>query len=101
MNMSDVNIGYDGLQRSASQLRAGQEEITQRLTSMKTMIDQLVAAEFSTRQASGRFQESYQQWTKGAQDMMAGLDGMATFLRDVAAKHQDLDNQLGGSLHGR
>ncbi|MET7750611.1 WXG100 family type VII secretion target [Micromonospora sp. NPDC005367] len=96
--MTDVNVGYDGLQRAASQLRSGQTEMTQRLHALKSMIDQLVGSEFRTQLASGRFQDSYQQWSTGAQNMIDGLEGMSTFLNDVVREYQDLDNRLAGGL---
>lgn len=94
----DVNIGYDGLQRAAAQLTTGQAEINDRLQALKSMIDQLVTGEFRTQLASGRFQDAYQQWTSGAQDMISGLEGMATFLNDVMREHQDLDTRLAGGF---
>lgn len=94
--MVDVNIGYDGLQRAAGQLQSGYSEMTDRLQQLKAMIDQLVASEFRTQLASGRFQESYQQWSTGAQNMISGLEGMAGFLGDVVREYQDLDNRLAG-----
>lgn len=96
--MTDVNVGYDGLQRAAAQLRTGQAEMTQRLQALKSMIDQLVGSEFRTQLASGRFQDSYQQWSTGAQNMIDGLEGMSTFLNDVVREYQDLDNRLAGGL---
>ncbi|MEV0701961.1 WXG100 family type VII secretion target [Saccharopolyspora sp. NPDC050389] len=95
--MADVNIGYDGLQRAATQLKSGQAEMNDKLQALKSMIDQLVGSEFRTQLASGRFQESYQQWTTGAQNMLSGLEGMAGFLGDVVREHQDLDTRLAGS----
>ncbi|MFG1779622.1 WXG100 family type VII secretion target [Micromonospora sp. NPDC049051] len=96
--MVDVNIGYDGLQRAAGQLRTGQTEMTQRLQTMKSMIDQLVTSEFRTQLASSRFQDSYQQWSTGAQNMIDGLEGMAAFLNDTIREYQDLDNRLAGGI---
>jgi WXG100 family type VII secretion target len=97
--MVDVNIGYDGLQRAAGQLTTGQAEITERLRALKTMIDQLVSSEFRTQLASGRFQDSYQQWNQGAENVINGLEGMSSFLGDVVREHQDLDNRLAGGAN--
>jgi WXG100 family type VII secretion target len=94
--MADVSVGYDGVQQAASQLTSGQNEMSEKLQSMKSMIDQLVSSEFRTQMASPKFQESYQQWTTGAQNMLQGLEGMATFLGDVVRAHQELDARLAG-----
>jgi WXG100 family type VII secretion target len=98
--MGDVNVGYDGVQQAATQLRAGQADISQRLQTLKSMIDQLVGSEFRTQLASGRFRDSYQQWSTGAQNVIEGLDGMANFLTQVVQQHQDLDARLAGGANG-
>jgi uncharacterized protein YukE len=94
--MVDVNIGYDGLHRAGAQLKSGQAEMGEKLKSLKSMIDQLVTGEFRTQLASGKFQDSYQQWTTGAQNMLTGLEGMGEFLNQVVREHQELDNKLAG-----
>ncbi|WP_030376174.1 WXG100 family type VII secretion target [Streptomyces rimosus] len=94
--MADVSVGYDGVQQTATQLRNGQTEMSEKLQALKAMVDQLVAGEFRTQLASPKFQESYQQWTTGAQNMIQGLEGMAGFLADVVRGHQELDQRLAG-----
>ncbi|MCX5065611.1 WXG100 family type VII secretion target [Micromonospora lupini] len=98
--MSDVSVGYEGLQSAARSLTSGQEEMTQKLSALKAMIDQLVNSEFRTQLASGRFQDSYQQWTTGAQNMIGGLEGMSSFLVGVVREHQELDARLAGGING-
>ncbi|MFE2750212.1 WXG100 family type VII secretion target [Streptomyces scopuliridis] len=94
--MADVSVGYDGVQQAASRLISGQTEMSEKLQTLKSMVDQLVAGEFRTQMASPRFQESYQQWTTGAQNMIQGLEGMAGFLNNVVSGHQELDTRLAG-----
>ncbi|MGW5445341.1 WXG100 family type VII secretion target [Streptomyces asiaticus] len=94
--MADVSVGYDGVQHAATQLMNGQTDMSEKLQSLKTMVDQLVAGEFRTQLASPKFQDSYQQWTTGTQNMIQGLEGMATFLGDVVRGHQELDQRLAG-----
>jgi WXG100 family type VII secretion target len=94
--MSDVNVGYEGVSQAAAQLQSGKNEMSEKLQALKSMVDQLVSSEFRTQMASPKFQESYQQWTTGAQNMVEGLDGMATFLGDVVRGHQELDARLAG-----
>ncbi|MGK5629285.1 WXG100 family type VII secretion target [Streptomyces sp. URMC 123] len=94
--MTDVRVGYDGVGQAAGQLQTAKNSMSEKLQSLKSMIDQLVASEFRTQMASSRFQESYQQWTTGTQNMIEGLEGMATYLRDVVREHQELDIRLAG-----
>jgi WXG100 family type VII secretion target len=92
--MTDVSVGYEGMDSAASQLQQGREEMTDQLQSMRSVIDGLVGGEFRTQLASPRFQESYEQWTAGAEQMMEGLDGMASFLNQAVGSFQDLDSSL-------
>ncbi|MFF9673559.1 MULTISPECIES: WXG100 family type VII secretion target [Streptomyces] len=94
--MTDVSVGYDGVQHAATQLLNGHTDMIEKLQSLKTVVDQLVGGEFRTQLASPKFQESYQQWTTGAQNMIQGLEGMAGFLNDVVRGHQELDQRLAG-----
>lgn len=65
------------------------------------MINGLVDGEFKTDLASPKLQESYQEWTSGAQQMMQGLDGMAGFLNQAVGAFQDLGTQLSQGAGGR
>jgi WXG100 family type VII secretion target len=95
--MANIHVDYQQLQTSATQLQTAQQEVEDQLNRLKTMIDNLVASGFVTDQASGKFQESYQQWTTGAKNVIGGLDGMTAFLRAAIAQHQQLDSQLSQS----
>jgi WXG100 family type VII secretion target len=98
--MPNVQVDYQQLQTSASQLATAQQDIEGSLGRLKSMIDNLVASGFVTDQASGKFQTSYDQWNTGARNVMAGLEGMSGFLRQAIAQHQQLDSQLSQSTGG-
>lgn len=95
--MPNVHLNYEDLKSSASQLKSGQQEVETLLTRLKSRIDSLVASGFVTDQASGKFQQSYEQWNTGAKNVIAGLDGMSNFLTTAVDQHQQLDTQLGQS----
>jgi WXG100 family type VII secretion target len=92
--MANINVDYQQVQTGAGQLQSGQEEITGQLQRLKTLIDNLVASGFVTDQASGKFQQSYEQWNTGAKNVIQGLEGMSGFLKQVIAQHQQLDSTL-------
>lgn len=95
--MANVHVDYQELQRNASQLKSGQQDIESQLARLKSMIDNLVASGFVTDQASGKFQQSYDQWNSGAKNVIQGLQGMSTFLDKAVAQHQQLDTELSKS----
>jgi WXG100 family type VII secretion target len=95
--VANVHVDYQELQRNASQLKSGKQDIESQLGRLKSMIDNLVASGFVTDQASGKFQQSYDQWNSGAKNVIQGLDGMSTFLDKAVAQHQQLDTELSKS----
>ena len=95
--MANVHVDYAELQRNASQLKSGQQDIESQLGRLKSMIDNLVSSGFVTDQASGKFQQSYEQWNSGAKNVIQGLQGMSTFLDKAVAQHQQLDSELSKS----
>jgi WXG100 family type VII secretion target len=98
--MANVHVDYEQLRSSASRLKSGQEDITGKLTQLKTMIDNLVSSGFVTDKASGKFQESYRQWDSGAKNVINGLQGMNEFLSKAISQHEQLDQQLSQSTGG-
>ena len=95
--MANVHVDYQELQRSASQLKSGQQDVESQLARLKSMIDNLVSSGFVTDQASGKFQQSYDQWNSGAKNVIQGLQGMSSFLDKAVAQHQQLDTELSKS----
>jgi len=95
--MANVHVDYGELTATAARLNSGQQEVEQQLGGLKASVDRLVTSGFVTDQASGRFQQSYEQWTTGAKNVMAGLEGMSAFLRKAIEQHQQLDGGLAQS----
>jgi WXG100 family type VII secretion target len=93
--MPNVTVDYEQLRSSATQLKSGQQEVESMLTRLKTMIENLVSSGFVTDQASGKFRGSYEQWNTGAKNVIAGLEGMSSFLTGAVDQHQQLDAKLG------
>ena len=96
--MANVNVAYEDLNNVASQLKSGQQELTDILNKLKGQVDQLVSSGFRTDQASGAFQSSYEQFTTGATQTVEGLDGMSQFLNKTQEALSDLDTQLASAL---
>ncbi len=89
-----IKVDYEALQSTAGQLKSGQEEMVTQLNRLKGLVDSLVASGFVTDQASGQFQQSYQQWNSGTNNAIAGLQGMSQFLDTAIQRHQELDSSL-------
>jgi WXG100 family type VII secretion target len=94
------HLSFPQVQNSATRLNKEKEDIEQKLTQLKTMIDNLVSSEFVTERSSGKFQEDYDQWNTGAKQVMRGLEGMSRFLSTAITKHRELDESLSRGAGG-
>src|SRR3954447_14275297 len=95
-----IQVDYEQLQSSASQLQSAQQEMESQLARLQSMINGLTQAGFRTDIASGKFQQSYEQWTTGAKNVIGGLEGMSAFLNRAISQHRELDTQLGQATGG-
>lgn len=97
--MANVNVTYSDLQNVKSRLESGRVNLTDTLTQLKALVDNLVESGFVTDQASGAFRASYEQFTKGATETVNGLTGMQDFLQKTQDALSDLDSQLASALN--
>ena len=96
--MANVNVTYQQMEDAAGRLLNGRTEIDGMLGQLKSLVDQLVAEGYVTDSSSRSFQASYDEFTVGARNTIAGLDGMAQYLNQAAATFRDADIQLAGAL---
>jgi WXG100 family type VII secretion target len=96
--MANVNVTYQQMHDQAVKLVNGKKEIEDNLAALKRQVDTLVAEGFVTDASSKSFQNSYEEFTSGANKTIAGLDGMADYLKKAADAFQDVDTQLASAL---
>ncbi len=96
--MANVNVTYQQMQDAATKLNNGRTEIDDMLGQLKTLVDQLVAEGYVTDSSSKSFQGAYDEFTTGAKQTIAGLEGMSTYLKTAAQTFQDADTQLASAL---
>lgn len=97
--MANVNVTYQQMQDAASRLSNGRAEIDQQLATLKNLVDTLVSEGYVTDASSKQFQASYEEFNTGANNMIAGLDGMANYLNTAARTFQEADTQLASALN--
>ncbi len=98
--MANLNVSYQEMRDAATRLTAGQEEITTKLSELRSFIESLISSGFVTDQASVAFGESYRQFTQGATDTVAALTSLGEYLRTAATTLEDADTQLASGLRG-
>ncbi|MCU1406040.1 MAG: family type secretion target, partial [Glaciihabitans sp.] len=57
--MSNINVSYDRINQTATQLDVGREELNQKIDELNRIIDGLVQDGFATTAASGAYQETF------------------------------------------
>jgi WXG100 family type VII secretion target len=97
--MANIKVSYQEIQTAASQLGTGKTEITEKLKSMQTQIQNLVSSGFVTDKASGKFNTAYTTYTTSANTLIAQLSEIQTFLTGTAAAMQDLDTQIANKIN--
>ena len=95
---SDVNVTYGEMETAAKQLISGHQEITSKLSALKTMVDGLVQGGYVTDRSSKAFESSYEEFNKGVTQTIQGLEGMSKYLTAAAKAFGDTDSQLANAL---
>ena len=98
--MSNINVTYDEMNTAATTLVTGKEELSTKLTELRTFIDNLVGSGFVTEQASGAFQETYTNFTTNATETVAALDGLSSYLTNAADTLRSTDEALAAQARG-
>jgi WXG100 family type VII secretion target len=96
--MANVNVTYQQMRDAATKLDNGRVEIDNMLGQLKSLVDSLVAEGYVTDASSKSFQSSYDEFTTGAKNTIAGLEGMSGYLNKAASTFEDADTQLASAL---
>jgi WXG100 family type VII secretion target len=96
--MANINVDYERINQAAAQLDQGREELSQKITQLNGYINSLVQDGFTTTSASGAYQETFNEYSKGAQQTILGLEGLATFLRKTAQALQSTDEGIANAI---
>ena len=96
--MANVNVTYQQMDDAGSQLTAGKGEMDDKLSTLKSLVDQLVNDGYVTDSSSKAFSQSYEEFTTGARQVLEGLDGMAKYLHTAAQSVQEADPPLANAL---
>ncbi|WP_066517963.1 WXG100 family type VII secretion target [Curtobacterium ammoniigenes] len=96
--MANVTVNFDSLHAQAARLRAGGQEIDERLARHRSEVQALTSNGFVTDRASVAFDEAYAEFDRAARHVGIAVDGLARFLDDAADVLQATDEQLAGAL---
>ncbi|NQX12292.1 WXG100 family type VII secretion target [Microbacteriaceae bacterium VKM Ac-2855] len=98
--MPNVNVTYSAMTDAAARLRQGQEQLTTTLSELSALVDNLVSDGFVTDQASGAYNDSFDQFSAGLRQGVEGLEGLAKYLDAAASAYSETDSQLASAIKG-
>ena len=98
--MANLNVSYDEMDAAAHRLTTGRDQLNEQLTQLRTFIQNLVSSGFVTDQASGAFNQSYEQFTTAATTTVSNLTEIAQNLRTTAQVLRDTDTEIAARLRG-
>lgn len=96
--MSNIRVSYDQMEQAAARLGQGREEIDEKLQSLQQQIQHLVSSGFVTDQASVKFEGAYQEYTTGANTVVARLTEIQAFLAQAANAMREMDAQIAARI---
>lgn len=91
LRAEDARGAAQDIQKSAAQAKDETEALRTRLSDL--------ASSFRGRAAEA-FDEKYNEWHTGAQQMMDGLDSLGQFLGQAASAIEETDTSIAGQLRG-
>lgn len=98
--MANVNVTYEEMRTAADYLLTGKEEAQQTLARLRDYIENLVNSGFVTDQASGAFNETYQDFTTNATEVIENLTNLSNYLVSAADQMQATDEALAAQARG-
>jgi WXG100 family type VII secretion target len=96
--MALIKVTSEELASASAQLTSGSQEIDTQLTSMRSLVESLVAADWQGA-ASSSFESLYQEWNTSAANLQQALEGIATLLSKAAQSYSDTESQIQQSMH--
>lgn len=91
---ANINVTYEQMRTAANDLKKGEDEIVENLNRLKAMIQDLVNNGYVTEKSSVKFDDNYQEFTRGASETINGLTQMADFLKTAADLLEQADTDL-------
>lgn len=92
--MVNLNVSYAAMASEASALRADQQQLEERLASIRSRINHLASSGAITDSASGAFNHSFEQFGSAADQTVSALEAIAGYLDEIAQTLQSTDSEL-------
>ncbi|MGW2646751.1 WXG100 family type VII secretion target [Streptomyces sp. NPDC001393] len=96
----DTALTYSEMTKQANELIKAMNHMEEQLKGIERGVENLVAHGFTTQKASGAYEESIKDFTKGAAKTIQGLHGLSKYLTDARHAYENLDDHLAKGAKG-
>jgi len=96
--MANMNVTYEQMNDAAGRINLGREDITNKLTELNSIVDQLVTNGFVTDQSSREFDATFEQFITSTKSGIEALEGLARFLTSAAEAMRQTDESLANAI---
>ncbi|MEW2523242.1 MULTISPECIES: WXG100 family type VII secretion target [unclassified Streptomyces] len=96
----DLDVTYQDMRDAAKHVVKEKDKLKEKLDGLRKYIANLVETGYVTKSSSKAFDENFDEFVRGAKDMLDGLDGMGDYLTTAADKFEQIDDELGKAARG-
>lgn len=89
--MPDVRADYEHMTQVANMLNQYHGDITEKLTQLKSAVDNLVSEGYVTDVSSKKFEEGYNEFNSGVTQTLEGMNELSRFLTTKIHQLQEAD----------
>ena len=97
--MSEIKVTSEELLSTSSSLATGAQNVAEELARLRGLVESLIGAEW-VGSASSSFNELWQKWGTGANQVQQALEGISQMLSAAANTYQQTEDQLANQLRG-
>lgn len=96
--MALIKVTSEDLANASAQLSSGSQEIDAQLSTMHSLVQELVASDWQGA-ASSSFESLYQEWNTSAANLREALNGISRLLSNAASAYASTEQQIQQSMH--
>lgn len=96
--MALIKVTSEDLANASAQLTSGSQEIDAQLSTMHSLVQELVASDWQGA-ASSSFESLYQEWNTSAANLREALNGISKLLSNAANAYASTEQQIQQSMH--
>ena len=98
--MTNMHVSFQAMYDQAQMFDQEKQAMNDTLARLQGKVGELTGGEFKTDQASDAFNQSYQEFTRGTNEAVNGLENMAAYLRTSADLLREAEERMAAAARG-